>query len=124
MESKDVEAEPSTGPVTDAEEADAIRKVVFGYWEAFNAYDPDRALSYLEVEYRQQRDKVVRDDIKRMRPFRVRLGVAEESPPAIVGPDQREMYLTMTEPLGVRRIHMVARKVEGEWKLTRTEEVK
>ena len=45
----------SPGPVADPEEAALIRELAFGYWEAFNAYDANRALAYLEDEYRQQR---------------------------------------------------------------------
>ena len=37
------------GPLGDSQEADALRQLAFAYWEAFNAYDADRALGYLEV---------------------------------------------------------------------------
>ena len=122
--SEEAEAEQGSGPVTDSEEADALRKVAFGYWEAFNAYDADAALAYLEADYRQQRDGTVRSEIGRMKPFRVKLGLTEESPPSVVSRDEREMYLTMKEPLGERRIRMAFRKVDEEWKITFTEEVK
>ena len=36
------------GPTGDTQEADALRQLAFAYWEAFNAYDADRALGYLE----------------------------------------------------------------------------
>ena len=35
------------GPLGDSQEADALRQLAFAYWEAFNAYDADRALGYL-----------------------------------------------------------------------------
>ena len=123
-EAEEIEAEQGSGLVTDSEEADALRELAFGYWEAFNAYDADAALAYLEADYRQQRDETVRSEIGRMKPFRVRLGLSEESPPSVVSRDEREMYLTMKEPLGERRIRMAFRKVEGEWKITFVEEVK
>ena len=47
------------GPLGDSQEADALRQLAFAYWEAFNAYDADRALGYLEEDYRQQRDGTV-----------------------------------------------------------------
>ena len=52
-------ATPNPGPVADPQEADTLRQVAFAYWEAFNAYDADRALGYLEEDYRQQRDEEV-----------------------------------------------------------------
>ena len=38
--------------------------------------------------------------------------------------DEREMYLTMKEPLGKRRIRMAFREVKGEWKIIFAEESK
>ncbi len=108
----------SPGPVADAEEAAHIRELAFGYWEAFNAYEADRALAYLEDEYRQQREEQVRTEIGRIDLFNVQLGVSEEAPPWTIDGGRREMYLTMKEPLGTRRIRMEFRDVDGEWKIT------
>ena len=113
----------SPGPVADPEEAGMLRELAFGYWEAFNAYDPDRVLAYLEDEYRQQREEQVRTEIGRIDLFNVQLGVTEEAPPWIIDGGKREMYLTMKEPLGTRRIRMEFRDVEGEWKITFAQEV-
>ena len=115
---------PTEEPQVDPQEADALRKLAFAYWEAFNAYDADRALGYLEEDYRQQQDSAVRDDIGMIKLFSVKLGLSEETPPQVVGNDEWEMYLTMKEPLGTRRIRMAFRKVEGEWKITFAEEAK
>ena len=115
---------PTEEPQVDPQEADALRKLAFAYWEAFNAYDADRALGYLEEDYRQQQDSAVRDDIGMIKLFSVKLGVSEETPPQVVGNDEWEMYLTMKEPLGTRRIRMGFRKVAGEWKITFAEEAK
>ena len=98
---------PTPGPLDDAEEADALRQLAFTYWDAFNAYDADKTLGYLEEDYRQQRDEAVRGEIARIKLFGVKLGVSEEPPPWIVGPAERAMYLTMKEPLGERRISIV-----------------
>ena len=86
---------PSPGPVDDAEEADTLRQLAFAYWEAFNAYDADTALGYLEEDYRRQRDEEVRGEIAQISLFRVKLGVSEETPPSITSHDERELYLTM-----------------------------
>lgn len=114
----------SPGPMDDANEADALRQLAFAYWEAFNAYDADTALGYLEEDYRRQRDEEVRGEIAQISLFRVKLGVSEETPPSITGHDERELYLTMKEPLGTRRIRMAFRDVAGEWKITFAEEAK
>ena len=114
----------SPGPVVDPEEAQVLRELAFGYWEAFNAYEPDRVLGYLEDEYRAQREEQIRTDIGSIKRFRVQLGVSEEAPPWIIDHDYREMYLTMKEPLGTRRIRMEFRDVAGEWKITSAEEAK
>jgi hypothetical protein len=110
------------GPLGDSQEADALRQLAFAYWEAFNAYDADGALGYLEEDYRQQRDGTVRGEIERIKRFRVKLGLSEETSPWIVGHDEREMYLTMKEPLGKRRIRMAFREVAGEWRIIFAEE--
>ena len=115
---------PTEEPQVDPQEADTLRKLAFAYWEAFNAYDADMALGYLEEDYRQQQDSAVRDDIGMIKLFSVKLGVSEETPPQVVGNDEWEMYLTMKEPLGTRRIRMAFQKVEGEWKITFAEEAK
>ena len=115
--------EPTSGLVEDAE-ADALRQMTLDYWEAFNAYDADRVLGFLEEGYGQEREEKIRDDIGRLKLFGVQLGVTEESPPSIVDEDEWEMYLTMKEPLGTRRIRMAFREVDGEWKITFSEEVK
>ena len=115
---------PTEEPQVDPQEADALRKLAFAYWEAFNAYDADRALGYLEEDYRQHQDSAVRDDIGMIKLFSVKLGMSEETPPQVVGNDEWEMYLIMKEPLGTRRIRMAFQKVEGEWKITFAEEAK
>ena len=117
-------ATPNPGPVADPQEAGALRQLAFAYWEAFNAYDADRALGYLEEDYRQQRDEEVRGEIQRIKRFRVKLGLSEETAPWVVSEDEREMYLTMKEPLGKRRIRMTFREVAGEWRITFAEEAK
>jgi hypothetical protein len=112
---------PAAGKAADAE---VLRQLAFAYWEAFNAYDADKALSYLEDAYRAERESEIRSDIGQIRMFRVKLGVSEESPPQVAGPDDWEMFLNMKEPIGTRRIRMAFTSVGGEWKITYAEEVK
>ena len=103
--------------------ADEFRGIAFGYWEAFNAYDPEATLAYLEESYRALQDEVVRGQIGQVRRFGVKLGVSEESAPQMIRPNVAEMYLGMREPLGTRRIRMEFLQVGEEWKLTFAEEV-
>ena len=111
-------------PTSDAAQVDTFRQMTLDYWEAFNAYDSDRVLGFLEEGYGREREEKIRGDIGRLKLFSVQLGVTEESPPSIVDEDEWEMYLTMKEPLGTRRIRMAFREVDGEWKITFSEEVK
>ena len=57
----------------------------------------------MEESYRQQRDETVREEIGRIKLFRVQLGLSEETPPRLLSDHEGEMFLTMKEPLGTRR---------------------
>ncbi|MDP3064410.1 MAG: hypothetical protein Q8O40_14560 [Chloroflexota bacterium] len=104
-------------------DADTLRKLALAYWEAFNAYDVERVLSYLAATYRAEREGQIRTDIGRIKTFGVKLGVSEVSPPQANGDGQWEMFLNMKEPLGTRRIRMAFRQAEGDWKITYSQEV-
>ena len=70
----------TAGPLDDSREADALRQLAFAYWDAFNSYDAERALGYLEEDYRQQRDETIRAEIARIKLFGVKLGVSRRVP--------------------------------------------
>ena len=53
------------------------------YWGAFNDYDADHALSMLEAGYRAAEKELIRRDIGRMKLFRVKLEVSEETAPTL-----------------------------------------
>ena len=116
-------ATPTPFPAT-AEQAETLRLLAFAYWEAFNSYDPDRTLSYLEGDYRAKRESESQSEIGQIKRFRVKLGISEESAPQMTRADEAEMYLKMRAPLGARRIRMAFRMVEDSWKITYAEEVK
>ncbi len=103
--------------------AEAVRQLAFAYWEAFNSYDADQVLGYMEESYRQLREDEIIYEVGAIERFSVKLGVSEESPPQMVGDGEMEMYLTMKEPLGERRIRMAFREVAGEWKVIFSEQV-
>jgi hypothetical protein len=99
-----------------------LRDLAFAYWEAFNAYDTEQVLAYLETDYRLEREGAVQDDIGRLSTFGVKLGISELSPPVMLGTERAEMYIEMSEPLGKRRIRMGFLLVEGDWVIDFAEE--
>ena len=117
------EPTPTAAPDGDAETLVALKRLAFDYWIAFNGRDVDKALSYLEESYRAQREQEIADEIGQMELFGVTLGVTERSPPTLLGATEGEMMLDVREPLGVRKVRMAFRLIEGEWKITSAEEV-
>lgn len=111
---------PATSPVDQTTEE--LRNLAFAYWDAFNVYDADLALSYLEETYRATRDQPIRAEIDQISTFGIKLGLQEESPPVLLDDDAAEMYLELKDPLGVRRIRMVFERLDGEWEITFAEE--
>jgi hypothetical protein len=99
-----------------------LRDLAFAYWEAFNAYDTEQVLAYLETDYRLEREGAVQDDIGRLSTFGVKLGISELSPPVMLGTERAEMYIEMSEPLGKRRIRMGFLLVGGDWVIDFAEE--
>jgi hypothetical protein len=106
------------------QEAQTLRDLALAYWAAFNAYDAQGALAYLEPTYRAERTKVVKSDIGRIKLFGVKLGMSEKTPPVLVGPGQAQMYMSLKEPTGTRTILMkFAQPGGGTWLITYAEEV-
>jgi hypothetical protein len=118
-------ASSSAGSATPlmAADAQAVRDLAVAYWAAYNAYDPEKAISYLDESYRPSQAKVVRDEIGRIKTFGVQLGVSEKSAPVLIGPDQAEMYLNMKTPTGTRTLWMKFSSRGGTWTITFVEEV-
>jgi hypothetical protein len=104
-------------------DAEALRKLAFAYWDAYNAYDIDTVLSYLEPGERAKREAGIRDEIGRLKTFGVKLGLSEKSPPVLSAPDRGEMLMTMKEPLGSRTMKMVFLHRDGRWWVTAADEV-
>jgi hypothetical protein len=124
-----IAAAPSTVPTTVAittppadPPTEELRELALAYWDAFNGYDADRVLSYLEETYRTSREEIIRAEIDQVSTFGVELGVTEESPPVMLGDDAAEMYLELKNPLGVRRIRMAFELIDAEWMITFAEE--
>jgi len=111
----------TTEPTAASATVDRLRQMAFDYWEAFNSFEADKVLAFLEDTYRLEREEEIRTDIGRIKTFGVRLEVSEQIPPQVDG-DKAVMFLLMKEPLGIRRIQMSYLKVDGDWKLTYSEE--
>ena len=122
--------EPGPGSNGSPDEVTAIRQIVKEYWDALNDYDVDRALPMLEPGYRAQEEEPIRQDIGRMRMFRVKLGVSEETPPALNRAQEEEpkngdyeIYLKLETPVDTRRVLMIFRRIDGQWQITYSDEV-
>jgi hypothetical protein len=116
-------ASVSTTPMS-AADAKAVRDVALGYWAAYNAYDPEKTLSYLDDTYRPSQEKIVRSEIGQIKNFGVTLGVSEKSAPVLTAPGQAEMYLSMKTPTGTRTMLMKFARRGDVWAITYAEEVK
>jgi hypothetical protein len=112
------------GAAISAEDAQAIRDLAFKFWAAYNAYDPDTAVSYLDESYRTAKEQTIRDEIGRIKSFGVQLGMSEKTAPTLTGTDQAEMSLNMKEPIGTRTILMKFAKQGDAWIITYSEEAK
>ena len=123
-----VPASPTTAPTdpptplpTDSTEGNPeedvaeIRRMIEAYWQAFNDYDANLALSMLEEGYRSLEDELVRNDIGRLKLFRVKLEVTEESPPTPNADGEYETLIRMKTPVDSRQVRMVFRKIQGQW---------
>ena len=93
------------------------------YWEALNEYDVDHAIAMLEPVYRAQEEDLIRTDIGRMKLFRAKLEVSEETPPTLNADGDYETYLSVKTPIDTRRLLMVFRRIEGKWWIVYSDEV-
>ncbi len=109
---------------SEATPVNTVRQMAFAYWEAFNSYQLDKVLAFLEEGYKSVRESTIKSDIGRLKMFGVKLGMSEKTPPVSTGTDQYEMSLLMKEPTGTRTIRMAFALVNDEWKVTFAEEVK
>ena len=116
-------AAASTSPLATSD-TQAVRDLANAYWTAYNAYDADKALSYLEKSYGASQDKTVRSEIGQIKTFGVKLGVKEKSAPVLNGADTAQMFLTMSTPTGKRLMLMKFKRVGGAWTITYVQEVK
>ena len=110
-----VEPPPTSPPDTTEEDIATILGIIDEYWEALNDYDVDRAVTMLEESYRAAEEEPIRKDIGRMKLFRVKLGISEETPLTLNEAGDYETYLTVKTPVDKRRLLMVFRKLDGQW---------
>ena len=115
---------PATLPAREAaDDVAEIRRIVTEYWEAFNEYDVDRAVTMLEPGYRAQEEELIRKDIGRMKLFRVKLEVSEDAPPTLNADGDYETYLSIGTPIDTRTVLMVFRRIEGRWWIVYSDEI-
>jgi hypothetical protein len=114
-------ASTSAAPIS-AADGKAVRDVMAAYWAAYNAYDAEKTLSYLDEGYRPSQDKIVRNEISQIKTFGVKLGVKEKSAPVLIGPDEAEMHISMQTPTGTRSLTMKFVRNGDTWAITYVEE--
>jgi ABC-type phosphate transport system substrate-binding protein len=114
----------SAGTPISAADATAVRDVVLAYWAAYNAYDAEKTLSYLEEGYRSSQEKAIRGEIGQIKTFGVKLGVSEKSAPVLTASGQALMDLTLKEPTGTRTIVMKLTRNGDVWVISDVSEVK
>jgi hypothetical protein len=112
-----------TTPIS-TEDAAAVRALAVDYWAAYNAYDPEKVIAYLDESVGPAKEKSIRSEIGQIKTFGVQLGVSEKSAPVLIAPGQAEMYLSMKTPTGTRTVLMKAKRSGDHWAVTYMEEVK
>ena len=100
-----------------------LRDLGLAYWGTYNSYDLEALLAYLEPTYRDEQEGPLRDKIRLLKLFRVKLGVSVASEPEHTGPNVAQMYMRISEPLGSRQVLMRFQK-DSRWMITYAQEVK
>ena len=100
-----------------------VRALGLAYWDAFNSYDLDGLLSYLEPTYRDLRKDTLAQEMGQMRSFSVKLGVTVVVEPEDVGEGEVRMLVDIKNPLDIRRVLMTFQTVDNEWKITYAQEI-
>jgi len=108
-------------------DTNAVRGAVMAYWKAFNAYDIDKVLSYLEDGWRQQDEGNLRREISQLKNGflfikNVKLRVSEESPPAPIGDGEAEMMVRLQTPVGFTHDYFRLVKIGDKWKINFSEQ--
>ncbi|MCH8207237.1 MAG: hypothetical protein IH956_09580 [Chloroflexi bacterium] len=93
------------------------RSLAFGYWEALNDYDADKALSFLEEGYRSKREGDIREQIELLRLSSGQLVVTEQREPFMVSSTEAVMFFSMGDPPDTDRIQMTIVRVDDGWKI-------
>ena len=106
------------------QEVAEIRQIAESYWLTLNEYDVDHAITMLEPGYRAQEEEPIRKDIGLMKLFGVKLEITEETPPSLNADGDYETYLSMKTPVDTRRVLMVFRRIDGQWLIVFSDEVK
>jgi hypothetical protein len=118
-------AATTEGGITE-EDIEAARQAVFAYREAFNNYDVEGALAFLEESHRADREDGIRSDIGQMKAYGIKLGVEEEAEPTITDDGMVAIYIKLDVPVfGQKDRHVIyyLMEIEGEWKICVSEDV-
>jgi hypothetical protein len=98
-------------------DAAAAWQVVSAYWEAFNNYDVEGTLSFLEESYRLEKEASIKSEIGQMQAYGVKLGVEEEAEPTLTAEGKVEIKIKLTTPVGAKHDTFDLTKINNEWKI-------
>jgi cytoskeletal protein RodZ len=126
------EEEAETPPPATTEESiteediEAARQVVFTYWEAFNNYDIDGVLAFLEESWREDRADDIASEIGQMKGANMTMGVEEEAEPEVTTDGTIVIKMLIDIPIMImpdRHYIYYLKEIDGEWKIYYAEEV-
>ena len=108
------------------EDIEAARQVVFAYWEAYNSYDLEGVLAFLEESWREERADIIAQDMGQMESAGMTMGVEEEAEPEVTAEGTIAIKMFIDIPvifMSDRHYIYYLKNVEGEWKIYLAEEV-
>jgi hypothetical protein len=108
------------------EDIEAARQVVFAYWEAFNNYDVDGVLAFLEESWQEDSADDIASEIDQMKGANMTMGVEEEAEPTVTTDGTIVIKMLIDIPIMImpdRHYSYYLKKIDGEWKIYYAEEV-
>ena len=113
-----VAAAPANEPAADVDTPAVLRGIGEAFWEAYNAYDVEATLAFMEDAYREERRDTVSSSINLYKLFGSTVDVHDWTEAVEIGPGVWELYNTISTPLGDRRSRIEFKDIGGEWKIT------
>jgi hypothetical protein len=118
----------AAGPIQVSLSSDGVAatKTIEAYWAAFNSYDLNAAVSYLDPIYAQTRASGVKDEINQFQAGRslgVKMNVTEVTQAGVLPDGRLDLRVTMTiTPKGLQNdkhlVYYMLKEPDGTWKIS------